>query len=189
MIQLNLFGPAEKTVVFDLETQRSFQDVGGREKMHLLGLSVGVLYDYNSQRFYSFFEADASRLVDELLSATKVIGFNIEQFDYPVLTAYRPDVNFKKIPTLDLLKEFTRMSGFRIGLDNLAQATLGVGKSADGLVALKWFKEGRLDLIEKYCRDDVDVTRRLYEFGRDHTFVKYREKRTGEIVSVPVDWT
>jgi DEAD/DEAH box helicase domain-containing protein len=151
-------------------------------------MSIGVLYDYNSQRFYSYTETEAGRLVDELLTATKVIGFNIEEFDYPVLSAYRPEVNFKKIPTLDLLKEFYKANGFRVSLDNLAQSTLGVGKSADGLAALAWYKEGRMDLIEKYCRDDVDVTRQLYEFGRDRKFVRFKEK-TGEVKTVTIDWS
>jgi DEAD/DEAH box helicase domain-containing protein len=77
--------------------------------------------------------------------------------------------------------------GFRIGLDNVAGATLGKGKSGSGLDALRWFKEGRMDLIETYCRDDVEVTRRVYEYGKANRHVKFRE-RNGEVRTVPVSW-
>jgi len=187
MTQKNLFGPTEKIVVFDIETQRSFQDVGGRKNLHMLRVSIAVLYDYNSAGFSTYTEDMVSDLVDELLASTKVIGYNIKGFDYPVLSPYRPDVNFARIPTLDLLEEIRLSLGFRIGLDNVARATLDKGKSADGLDALRWFKEGRMDLIEKYCRDDVDVTRRVYEFGRDNGYLKFRDRR-GELQTVSIHW-
>lgn len=187
MVQLNLFQPANRIVVFDIETQRGFDEVGGRGNLRDLGLSIGVIYDYASDTYRSFRETEATVLVDELLSATLVIGYNCKGFDYPVLSHYRPDVNFRKVPTLDLMEKIQQVLGFRVGLDNVATATLGQGKSASGLDALRWFKEGRLDLIETYCRHDVETTRRVYEYGRDHRLLKIRE-RNGSIRQLAIEW-
>ena len=185
--QRSLFESIAPVLVFDLETQRSFQDVGGRDQLHRLGLSLGVVYSYATGEYTTYRESDAGALVDALLAAGKVVGFNIKGFDYPVLRAYRPDADFRKIPTLDLMEDLARMLGFRIGLDKVAGATLGRHKTADGLAALQWFKEGRFDLIERYCRDDVEVTRLLYEYGRDRGEVRIPE-RDGTVRVVPVRW-
>jgi len=186
----SIFGPAEREVVFDLETQRSFQEVGGKQNIHQLKLSLAVLYDYSTGQFATFREAEADRLVDELLAATRVIGFNIKNFDYAVLRGYRADVDFRQLgakKTLDLLEKIAQQWGFRVSLDSIAKATLGRGKSGQGLDALRWYKEGRFDLIERYCRDDVDITRQVFEFGRDRGHLKYLD-RFGEIRTSPVDW-
>mgnify|MGYP001765943531 CR=1 FL=1 len=185
--QRSLFESIAPVVVFDLETQRSFQDVGGRDQLHRLGLSLGVVYSYATGEYTTYREGDAGALVDALLAAGKVVGFNVKGFDYPVLRAYRPDADFRNIPTLDLMEDLARVLGFRIGLDKVAGATLGRRKTADGLAALRWFKEGRFDLIERYCRDDVEVTRLLYEYGRDHGEVRIPE-RDGTVRVVQVRW-
>ena len=188
MTQLNLFAPAERTVVFDIETQRSFQEVGGRGGLSRLGLSLAVLYDYSTGTFSTFFEQDAEALIDNLLASSLVIGYNIKGFDYPVLSGYRRGNWSRSLPTLDLMEHIAGRLGFRVGLDSVASATLGTGKSASGLDALRWYKEGRLDLIESYCRDDVDVTRRVYEFGKENGYVRFRDKFGDGVHRVSVDW-
>lgn len=187
MPQLSLFDTPEKVVVFDLETRRSFQEVGGRSHIGRMGVSLAVLYDYASDAYRTFLEPDVGRLIDELLASSLVIGYNIKGFDYLVLSAYRAGGWYRKLPTLDLMEHLANRLGFRIGLDNVASATLGTGKSASGLDALRWYAEGRMDLIETYCRDDVAVTRRVYEYGKANQHVRFRE-RNGEVRTVPVSW-
>ncbi len=173
-------------VVFDLETQRSFQDVGGRTLMRQLGMSVGVVYSFRDDAFETFFEADAGRLVDRLLGAELVVGFNLVGFDYEVLKGYR-DVSFDVSRTLDIMLELQARLGFRPKLESVLQATLAAGKSADGLQALEWWKQGRLDLIEQYCRDDVARTRDLYLFGRRNKHVLV-SRYSGPAYKVEVTW-
>lgn len=173
-------------LVFDLETQRSFQDVGGRMQMRRLGMSVGIVYSFVEDRFITFFEADAGALVDLLKSAELVVGFNLLGFDYEVLKGYR-DEALEKIPTLDLMFDLQGKLGFRPKLDSVVQATLGAAKSADGLQALTWFREGRLDLIEKYCIDDVRLTRDVYLFGKRNRHVLV-SRYSGSPIKVDVDW-
>lgn len=192
--QLSLFDddsarqpPAGRGVlVFDLETQRSFQDVGGRSQMRELGMSVGVVYSFRDDRFVSYFEREADALIDALLAAELVVGFNLLGFDYEVLKGYR-DAPFADIRTLDIMVDLQGKLGFRPKLDSVVQATLGAGKSADGLQALTWFREGRLDLIEKYCIDDVRLTRDLYLYGRRNRNVLV-SRFSGGPMTVEVSW-
>jgi len=173
-------------VVFDLETQRSFQDVGGRTLMRQLGMSVGVVYSFRGDAFETYFEADAGRLIDRLLAAELVIGFNLVGFDFEVLKGYR-DVSFEASRTLDIMLELQATLGFRPKLESVLQATLATGKTADGLQALEWWKQGRLDLIEQYCRDDVARTRDLYLFGRRNRHVLV-SRYSGPPYKVEVGW-
>ena len=86
-----------------------------------------------------------------------------------------------------MLADIYRKLGFRLKLGDLAATTLGVGKSADGLQSLKWWKEGRVDLIEQYCRRDVEVTRDVYLFGTRNGYVLYRDRDDRQL-RLPVDW-
>lgn len=192
--QLSLFDddsvrskPAGRSVlVFDLETQRSFDEVGGRGMMRQLGMSVGVVYSFANDSFRSFFERDADALIDLLLGAELVVGYNLLGFDYEVLRGYR-DAAFAGVPTLDLMDDLRNRLGFRPKLDSVVHATLGTGKSADGLQALEWWREGRIDLIEKYCQDDVRVTRDLYLFGKRNRYVQV-SRMGGAPRRVDVEW-
>ena len=154
---------AANKIVLDLETQKSFDEVGGRDKNHLLKVSVVGVYSYQKDQFLCFAEDQMYRLQELLASADQIIGFNIKNFDYQVLQPYL-SFNLNEIPTLDILQEVEKIIGHRVKLDNLAQMTLGTGKSGDGLEALKLYKQGRMDDLKKYCLDDVRITRDLYDY-------------------------
>ncbi len=151
-------------IFFDLETQRSIQQVGGRENIRLLRMSVAVTFSTAANAFKTYLERDAPALVADLKSATRVIGFNLLQFDYPVLKYYTQE-RLNELPTLDLLQDLYNKLGFRIGLDALARATLGCNKSSDGLTAIRWFQEGKIDELLAYCCDDVRITKQLFEWA------------------------
>ncbi|MBI5944580.1 MAG: ribonuclease H-like domain-containing protein [Chloroflexi bacterium] len=174
-------------VFFDLETQNLFQDVGGRENIGQLKVACGVTWSTQKNDFSVYWEKDVPALIEELKSATKVIGFNLRGFDYLVLQAYAPAMSFASLPTLDLLFDLQRILGFRISLDTIAGATLGAAKTADGLMSVEWFRAGELDKVAEYCKADVDITRRVYEFGRDNGHIFYKSK-LGSKLKVNVNW-
>lgn len=176
-------GPA--VLVFDLETQKSFEEAGGRNATRQLGMSVGVVYSFQDDQFHVFYEGNVDKLVMLLLEADLVVGFNLLAFDYEVLRGYR---NFSKEPkTLDIMVDLQRKLSFRPKLDSVVQATLGISKTADGLQALRWYREGRLDLIAQYCQDDVRLTRDLYLYGKRHGRV-FVASFSGKPFQVEVDW-
>jgi DEAD/DEAH box helicase domain-containing protein len=176
----------DKVVVFDLETQRSFAEVGGRSQFHRLGVSVGVAYRYDLDEFLVVNEETISELVSLLLEASLVVGYNIRGFDYEVLRAYTEE-NLQKLPTLDLMFDLEERLGFRPKLDSVVSATLGDGKIADGLQALEWWRLGEIDKIIEYCQEDVRVTRDLYDFGKRHRWV-HVSRFGGKPRKVEVDW-
>jgi DEAD/DEAH box helicase domain-containing protein len=173
-------------VFFDLETQKLFEEVGGRNTSKLL-LACGVTFSTARDDFEVYWEKDAGALLAELRSADKVIGFNIREFDYEVLRPYAPEFNFAALPTLDLMLDIRRALNFNLSLDSLARASLGAAKSAGGVQSVEWFRAGELDKVAEYCKADVDITRRLYEFGRDNGYVYYHSK-LGSKLKVAVNW-
>ena len=156
-------------IVFDIETQRSFQEVGGSENMAKLGISVLGAYFYVDSSYRAFEEHELpefEKLIRELAHKKhgRVIGFNIAHFDLPVLQPYIP-WNLKELPFVELMHDFKASAGFSISLDNLSQNTLNAQKSAGGLEAIRWYKEGKMEEIKKYCLKDVELTKNLYEHG------------------------
>ncbi|MEX2355648.1 MAG: ribonuclease H-like domain-containing protein [Thermaerobacterales bacterium] len=163
-------------VFFDLETQRTFEEVGGRDNFHLLGLAVAVVYSARTGEFEVYRESQGPELVRRLLQAAAVVGFNVIKFDYAVLRPHGGDL-LVSAPTLDLMVELEGPLGHRIGLDAVGAATLNMGKTADGLQSVRWYREGEIDRIIEYCRADVDVTRRVFEYGLRHGEVFYHDRR------------
>ena len=171
---------------FDVETRNSFQEVGGRYPERLK-ISVAVTFDTADNTFHRYLEADAAQLAQDLGQADLVVGYNLYGFDYPVLQQYSQDVILAELPTVDMMVEIQKRLGFRLKLDSIATATLQVGKSADGLQAVRWWREGRVEEILEYCQQDVEVTRRVYEFGKQHRYIQYYDRQY-RIKKVAVAW-
>jgi DEAD/DEAH box helicase domain-containing protein len=131
-------------------------------------------------------ENQIPRFVERLQALDLVIGFNIKRFDYQVLKGYS-DFDFLQLANLDILDEVKNHLGFRLSLNHLASATLGAGKTADGLQALQWWQEGRILEIIAYCRQDVKLTRDLYRYGRDEGHLLYVDKAQN-LLRIPVAW-
>ena len=77
--------------------------------------------------------------------------------------------------------------GFRVSLDSLATATLRTTKAADGLQAIRWYRQGLIDQVLTYCEKDVEITRRLHEYGRQFKVVYYWDRQYQRQM-VPVSW-
>lgn len=177
----------DRKIVYDLETQRGFDEVEGR-RPDKLGVSVLVAYDYSDNQYKIFREHELNKLWPLFESADLIIGFNQKSFDNKVLSAYyRGDMSI--FPHLDLLEEFYKTAGFRVRLDALGEATVGARKSGSGLQAIKWFKEGNFEALATYCKQDVLVTKELYEYALLHGLLKYREiNETKEVALNTSGW-
>lgn len=174
-------------VYFDLETQRTANDVGGWDKKHEMGMSVGVIYSLIDECYEIFSEDRVEALIQRLQRADLVVGYNIMRFDYEVLMAYTILALPEHLPTLDLLLEIEKIAGHRLKLEDIAQGTLGVGKIADGLDAIRWWREGRLIEIAEYCCFDVKVTRLVHEYGMKNKELFYND-RFGRKQRIEIHW-
>jgi len=172
--------------VLDIETQLSAQEVGGWHRAERMRVSCAVLWDSKTCSYVVFREKQLPFLFSLLRRLDMVVGFNIKRFDYRVLSAYTEE-ELSLLPTLDILEHVYRRLGYRLSLDLLASSTLGTKKSANGLLALKWWKEGKIRKIIDYCKRDVAITRDLFLFGSREGFLLFRNKE-GSLVRLPVDW-
>ncbi len=178
---------ARNIVYFDLETQRTANDAGGWDRKRDMGMSIGVTYSTAAGAYRIYREAQVNDLVDELMRADLVIGFNVINFDYEVLMGYTILDLPSQVPTLDLMVEVEKILGHRLGLDAIATATLGVGKTGDGLDAIRWWREGKLLEIAEYCCFDVKVTKLVHEHGRDAKHLYYND-RFGQRRKIEIGW-
>lgn len=169
-----------REVVFDIETIGDIQDLS------TMKVTVVSIYEYENDSYRSFEEHELGNLWPIFERAERLIGFNSEHFDIPILNRYYTG-DLLKFPGLDMLKVVKEVTGRRYKLNDLAKATLQLEKSADGLQAMEWFKEGKLDLIKEYCEQDVKVTKELYDFGRQNKMIYY-PTLTGEILPIPVNF-
>ncbi len=173
-----------RLLVFDLETRKSAAEVGGWQNAHLMRISVAVVYDALAGGYRHYREEQVPALMQDLLAADLVVGFNIDGFDLKVLSGYSEFA--ARIRTFDLLSSLKETLGFRLSLDHLAQHTLGRGKTAEGLQAITWFQQENWKDLEAYCQADVEITRDLFWFGHQYNYVLY--ERQGQILKLPVTW-
>ncbi len=171
--------------VFDLETQKSAQEVGGWHRCHLMGISVACLYDSRQDRYFTYMENSIDRLIEHLMGFDLVVGFNNKRFDNRVLSAYT-DIRLADLPSLDLLEIIYVQLGYRLSLDRLAEKTLGIKKSGDGLLALEWYRRGELKKLTDYCLQDVKITKDLFLFAYRQRHLLFQNK-AGNTVRLPVD--
>src|SRR5258708_2052043 len=148
-------------------------DAGSWNKKRDMGMSVGVTYSTKLRQYRIYSEQRVNDLINQLLRADLVVGFNIMNFDFEVLMGYTILDLPHQLRTLDLLTEVEKNLGGRPKLDNIAQATLGIGKTGDGIDAIKWWREKRVIEIAEYCCFDVKVTRLVHEFGSANRYIFY----------------
>lgn len=178
---------SEKNIVyFDLETQKSADEVGGWNNIRDMRMSVGVTYSTGRGDYRIYGEGQVNDLINELMRADLVVGFNNLRFDYEVLHGYTV-VDLRQVPTLDMLLELQKTINHRLSLDSIANCTLGVEKTSEGLQAIQWFRQGKLLEIAEYCCYDVKITKLVHEFGNSHRQLFYKN-RFGSTLSVPVSW-
>lgn len=172
-------------VVLDIETSNTFQDVGGYfpEK---LDVSVVVAYYYATDEYESYLVQDLPKLFERLERNGRIIGYNTIGFDIPVLNKYYVG-DLMNIPQCDMLAHIHQSLGYRIKLDDVAAASIGIKKSAHGLLAVQWWREGKVQDVIDYCEQDVKVTKEVYEFGKKNGYVLF-DDRTGQRRQVDIDF-
>ncbi len=173
-------------VYFDLETCRSADEVGGWDHISQMGMSIGVTFSTGRGEYRIYHEPMVDELIRDLQRADLVVGFNNLRFDYEVLHGYTA-LDLRQLPTLDLMVDLQNRLQHRLSLDALATATFGVEKTAEGLQAIQWFREGKLMEIAEYCCYDVKITRMVHEYGAANRHLHYHN-RFGKKLTVPVEW-
>ncbi|MEO5719837.1 MAG: ribonuclease H-like domain-containing protein [Chthoniobacterales bacterium] len=174
-------------VYFDLETQRTANDAGGWDRKGNMRMSIGVVFSTATGSYQVYSEARVHDLIERLRKADLVVGFNVLNFDYHVLMGYTILDLIHELPTADLMVDVEQRLGHRLALDSIASATLGVQKTAMGLDAIRWWREGRVMEIAEYCCFDVKVTKLVHEHGCQHKELFFHD-RFAQRQRVEIDW-
>lgn len=164
-----------RKIVFDIETRNVFGEVGSADPA-ALDISVVGVYDSETDTYKTYLQEELTQLWPILERADMLIGFYSDNFDIPLLDKYYPG-DLTKIKSLDILKEIRKQYGRGMKLDQLAQGTLGLGKSGDGLDAIKWWRAGEIEKLREYCLDDVKITKEIYDYAMQNQKLIFKEGR------------
>ena len=169
-------------LILDLETKHTFKDHTDPKK---LGVSVVGVFDYTTKKSSIFREENIDKLFPLLENAGLIVGYNIKKFDLPVLSAYYPG-DIENLPAFDILEEIKGKIGRRVSLDDVVSATLGKRKTGHGLLAIEYYRQGNWSALEKYCLDDVMLTKEIFEHGVYYGKIFYFTEKGKE--EIEVDW-
>lgn len=184
-------------VIYDIETQKLFEEIATNDPADL-GISVVSVYRREidktgkeiSGEMKSFWTDEVKDLFGDkelyfesmwpwFEEADRIIGYNSFGFDNPAMNGIYMAGDFTKLKHFDVLDEIKKVLGFRIKLDAVAKETIGAGKSADGLDAVKWWKKRDLESLgnlKKYCEMDVEVTTKVYDFAQSKGKLMFKDK-------------
>lgn len=160
-------------IIFDLETSNIFQDVGSNDAT-ALDISVASVYDSGEDKYTTVTVDELHLLWPIFEKADALVGYNSNHFDIPLLNKYYPG-DLTHIKSIDILESIRESLGRRLRLDSVAQATVGAKKSADGLQAVRWWREGKVDEVKKYCEQDVRVTKKVFDFALANGHVLFKD--------------
>lgn len=181
----SLFLKHNHFLVIDIETKQAVQDIGGWDHINRLEISVACAYDSKTDKYIAYRENELKQLI-ELCETRLVVGYNVRGFDLQVMTSY--GLNPKRIDVFDIMYDLENLTRQRyLKLEAVARGTIGSGKTADGLQAIQWWKEGEIQKIIDYCMQDVKVTHEIFQFGRQNGFVRI-QRSDNNITEVPVQW-
>lgn len=169
-----------RVVTFDIETTNWV--TGG--DVTALDVAIVCIHDSETGEYSSYLESELPMLWPILERTDMLVGYNSDHFDIPILNKYYSG-DLGKIKSLDIMQEVYATLGRRLRLDAIAEGTLGVKKSGSGLQSLKWWRDGEVEKVRSYCLKDVEITKRIFEYGLEHGSVKY--KQLGKTQEVKLD--
>lgn len=175
---------AEPFVYLHLETLRTAYEVGGwyHEK---LGVSVAVALTANRLRVFT--EKNINKVAALLANAELVIGYNLVDFDFKVLSGYR-GMKLHRVRHLDLKQSAEDGAKVRVMLGSLTSATLGTVIEGGGLEMVSLWKEGAVEKVVERCCNVVLAIKALHEYGCDQGHVFYFPSESKHRKRIEVDW-
>lgn len=173
------------TLVIDIETKNSFQDVGGRDNLKALDISVVGVYSYAADEYRAFEEHEFDELGRVLQKTQLIVTFAGKRFDLPVMEKYFP-FDVQAIKHYDILEEIENKYGRRIGLGILAEANVGAGKTGHGLEATELYARGEMEKLKSYCLNDVKLTKDIYELIKKQGYLWIPQRNSNEMTKVEI---
>ena len=178
---------APYVAIWDIETQKKIQDMPGKfreDKIKLLEISCASIVKIPSalcvspddrqramelsttKTYWIDGERDASiqHMCDVLVDAELIVGYNLAGFDWLASKKYFSSLELYERCTAKTLDVFSRVrdaTGKWYKLDTLLELNNLETKTADGLQAIAWWKNGQRDVLREYCEVDTQQCARL----------------------------
>lgn len=180
-------------LTFDLETRQNPGEIGWKNFTGM-GISYACAHLEGPDEYRLYGEANIMDLVRDMGRADLIVGFNILEFDLPLLSATVERV-YKPIPpdywnqitakTYDILADIREALGTKFAkgwkLDQVAESNLTCRKNGDGALAPGLWKDGKHVELCSYVLQDVYVERSLWEHVLAHGFVKNKFANPGHL--------
>lgn len=166
-------------IYLDIETEKFFGDpdlVGMPREAQILAIPFGLAVTMHSIVTATWLSNEVSELWSRLCEPDAVVvGFNIQQFDLPIIFNsaiwtgdHLRDAGIPAQPgwprVIDLFEQIKLATGRWVKLDDVAWATLKRRKTADGKQAAQWLRDGEIEKVVAYCREDVQLVKELHEW-------------------------
>src|SRR3972149_260363 len=161
-------------LVMDIETQTFGKPDPSKDKLKLFGC-----YSYKTNKTYLLTDKEQ---VQKVINTHKfLVGFNLKEYDNPILQREGFDLQYKII--IDLYQIFKSRAGemkikegmlkdllMQYSLDYITK-TLGIVNEEEGKMQIdynlfkkdSWTKE-EIQIISDYTKRDIEVTKKLYEW-------------------------
>lgn len=161
-----------RIVTFDIETANWMNETG----FDPAGLEIALvaIHDSETDDYKCFLAPELPQLWKILEKTDILVGYNSDHFDIPLLNKYYPG-DLSRIRSVDLMKDIYSAVGRRLRLDAVAEGTLGEKKIGDGAQSLRWWKAGEIDKVRDYCKKDVELTKKIFDYALKNGSIKYRE--------------
>jgi len=174
------------TYIFDLQTQRTYEDVGGKKNITQMGISLAALLNHATGDITVFTETDADVLLNTFLSSGLIVGLNLKKFSYRILAGYR-NIDFQNLNSLDLLDYLRKKIVRRPCIEDLFSGTLNLKKSIDNMKFTRLYQEGHIEQARQLIIQNVQALNSVYSFGKTNGYV-YLNDPTGQRWKISVSW-
>lgn len=174
--------------VFDIESEKTVDEVGGWGNKHKMGIAVLCLKDLDSGEEFVLSDSFPNVLpLNKLYSFVEnntLIGHNILAFDWKLILEYF----FRNGYDIEVKTNLIDTKVGRFSLEKASMAIFGTKKLMDGgLAPIEW-RKGFLNKkkVVEYCKDDVEKTFGVFKYGLENGFIKYCN---GDLIkTVDVHW-
>jgi DEAD/DEAH box helicase domain-containing protein len=191
---------------FDIETGNTAADIGGWQNTHMWQVTCVTTTDGENNTVYIDKPMEIEGAVvkelkqlkydldDHFQKGGKLLGHNIVAFDLPALRdsmdifIVRKYLEEKETRCIDTSRMMTKAAGKRVQLDNLAKCNLNSKKSGDGLMAVRWWSEGKYEDVAKYCLKDSQLTLDVWKMGVERGNLSFFDEDLGELVKIDLEW-
>lgn len=183
---VEIMASSSNIYIFDLQTRKTYEDVGGKKGIAQMGISFAALLNHQTDELELFTEKEVTRLIDKILSSQLIVGLNLKKFSYKVLSSFG-NTDFQKIRSLDILDYLRKKIVLKPCIEDLFLGTLGINKSLDNMKITRLFKLGKTEEVKQITIQNVKALNSVYSFGKEKGHV-FLNDRTGQRWKISVSW-